>query len=92
MSHSASGRLLSANFEASFLLGETDVAMGAVKWFNVTKGYGFIEPAESGPDVFVHISAVQKAGYSDLMEGARISYELVPNRSGKTSAENLRLG
>jgi cold shock protein len=62
------------------------------KWFNVTKGYGFIKPAENGPDVFVHISAVQKAGYSDLVGGARISYELVPNRSGKTSAENLRLG
>jgi CspA family cold shock protein len=73
-------------------LGETDVAMGTVKWFNVTKGYGFIKPAESGPDVFVHISVVQKAGYSDLVEGARISYELVANRSGKMSAENLRLG
>jgi cold shock protein len=60
--------------------------------FNVTKGYGFIKPAESGPDVFVHISVVQKAGYSDLVEGARISYELVANRSGKMSAENLRLG
>jgi cold shock protein len=67
--------------------------MGTVKWFNVTKGDGFIKPAESDPDVFVHISVVQKAGYSDLVEGARISYELVANRSGgKMSAENLRLG
>jgi CspA family cold shock protein len=68
------------------------MAMGTIKWFNPTKGYGFIKPAEGGPDVFVHISAVEKAGYTGLAEGARISYDLVPNRSGKTSAENLRLG
>jgi cold shock protein len=68
------------------------VAMGTVKWFNSTKGYGFIAPEGGGPDVFVHISAVEKAGYTNLAEGARISYELVSGRSGKMSAESLRLG
>jgi CspA family cold shock protein len=66
--------------------------MGTVKWFNATKGYGFIKPDGGGQDVFVHISAVEKAGYSGLAEGAKISYELVTGRSGKTSAENLRIG
>jgi CspA family cold shock protein len=66
--------------------------MGTVKWFNQTKGYGFIKPESGGPDVFVHVSAVEKAGYAGLAEGARVSYELIPGRNGKTSAENLRLG
>ena len=66
--------------------------MGTVKWFNATKGYGFIKPDSGGQDVFVHISAVEKAGYSGLADGAKISYELVTGRSGKTSAENLRIG
>jgi CspA family cold shock protein len=64
--------------------------MGTVKWFNATKGYGFIQPNGGGKDVFVHISAVEKAGYTGLVEGAKVSYEEVANR-GKTSAENLRL-
>ena len=64
--------------------------MGTGKWFNATKGYGFIQPDGGGKDVFVHISAVEKAGLSDLREGAKVSYEEVANR-GKTSAENLRL-
>ena len=68
------------------------MAMGTVKWFNSTKGFGFIKPEAGGPDVFVHISSVEKAGYTGLAEGVRISYELVPGRSGKVSAENLRLG
>jgi len=68
------------------------VAMGTVKWFNTTKGYGFIQPDAGGPDVFVHISAVERAGLSTLAEGARINYELVPGRSGKSSAEKLRVG
>jgi cold shock protein len=65
---------------------------GILKWFNATKGYGFIKPNGGGTDVFVHISAVEKAGHTNLVEGARISYELVTERSGKSSAENLRLG
>jgi CspA family cold shock protein len=68
------------------------VAMGTVKWFNPTKGYGFIQPETGGPDVFVHVSAVERAGYSGLAEGARVSYELVTGRNGKASAENLRVG
>jgi len=68
------------------------VAVGTVKWFNATKGYGFIKPDGGGADVFVHISAVEKAGYTALVEGARLSYELVTGRSGKSSAASLRLG
>jgi cold shock protein len=68
------------------------VAMGTVKWFNATKGYGFIKPDAGGPDVFVHISAVEKAGYSSLADGAKVSYELVMGRTGKASAEHLRIG
>ena len=66
--------------------------MGAVKWFNATKGYGFIKPDAGGPDVFVHISAVERAGYTGLAEGAKLSYELVTTRAGKTAPENLRIG
>ena len=68
------------------------MALGTVKWFNATRGYGFIKPDSGGQDVFVHISAVEKAGYSALVEGAKISYEPVAGRGGKVSAENLRLG
>ena len=67
------------------------MATGTVKWFNGQKGFGFIEPDSGGKDVFVHISAVEKAGLSSLNEGAKVSYEIVANR-GKESAENLRLG
>ncbi len=67
------------------------VATGTVKWFNPTKGFGFIQPDQGGKDVFVHISAVEKAGLSNLNEGAKVSYEIVANR-GKESAENLRVG
>jgi len=65
------------------------VALGTVKWFNQERGYGFIKPDEGGSDVFVHITAVEKAGYTGLADGARISYELLP---GKQTAQNLRLG
>jgi CspA family cold shock protein len=71
--------------------GSADVATGTVKWFNATKGFGFIQPDSGGKDVFVHISAVEKAGFSSLAEGAKVSYEEKENR-GKTSAENLRVG
>jgi CspA family cold shock protein len=69
---------------------ETDVAKGTVKWFNPTKGYGFIQPAGGGQDVFVHISAVQRAGLTTLNENQTVEYELVENR-GKSSAENLKV-
>ena len=67
------------------------MATGTVKWFNAQKGYGFIQPDDGSKDVFVHISAVERAGLSSLNEGAKVSYEVVPNR-GKESAENLRVG
>ena len=66
------------------------MTIGTVKWFNATKGYGFIQPEDGSKDVFVHISAVQRAGLSALNEGQVVEYELVSNR-GKTSAENLRV-
>jgi CspA family cold shock protein len=62
---------------------------GTVKWFNATKGYGFIAPEDGSKDAFVHISSVEKAGLSTLREGQRVQYELVPGRNGKASAENL---
>jgi cold shock protein len=62
-----------------------------VKWFNSTKGYGFIAPQAGGGDVFVHISALEKAGLSTLNENQKIEYELVTGRNGKASAENLKL-
>ena len=67
------------------------MATGKVKWFNPTKGYGFIQPDGGGRDVFVHISAVEKAGYTSLAEDAKVSFDIVANR-GKESAENLKLG
>ena len=67
------------------------MASGTVKWFNPTKGYGFIQPSGGGgKDVFVHISAVERAGLSTLNEGQQLDYELVSNR-GKESAENLKV-
>ena len=69
------------------------MAMGTVKWFNPTKGYGFIQPDDGGKDVFVHISAVERAGLSTLAEGTKVSFDLVADRrSGKSSADNLRVG
>ncbi|OHC76509.1 MAG: cold-shock protein [Rhodospirillales bacterium RIFCSPLOWO2_12_FULL_58_28] len=62
---------------------------GTVKWFNPTKGFGFIEPESGDKDAFVHISAVQKAGLTTLREGQKVEYELVPGDKGKSSAENL---
>ena len=64
---------------------------GKVKWFNATKGYGFIQPDEGGKDVFVHISAVEQAGMRNLQEGQKVDFEIVADRrSGKSAAANLR--
>jgi CspA family cold shock protein len=70
---------------------EATLAKGTVKWFNPTKGYGFIQPMGGGSDVFVHISAVERAGLSTLSEGQTVEFEVVDNR-GKKSAENLKVG
>jgi CspA family cold shock protein len=65
---------------------------GKVKWFDTKKGYGFIVPDDGGRDLFVHITAVQKAGYTDLVQGVRVSYEIRPDREGTPTAESLRFG
>jgi CspA family cold shock protein len=67
------------------------MATGTVKWFNATKGFGFIQPDSGGKDVFVHISAVERAGLQSLNEGQKVSFDVVADRrSGKSAAENLR--
>lgn len=67
------------------------MAIGTVKWFNSQKGYGFIAPNDGSKDVFVHISAVQRAGLDSLSEGQRVQYDLTPGKDGKNSAENLKV-
>ena len=67
------------------------MAIGTVKWFNPTKGFGFIAPEDKGKDVFIHISALERAGISGLSEGQKIEYELAAGRDGRSSAENIRL-
>jgi CspA family cold shock protein len=67
------------------------MSIGTVKWFNASKGYGFIQPEDGGKDVFVHVTAVEAAGMRGLAEGQRVEYEATPDqRSGKVSAEKLR--
>jgi CspA family cold shock protein len=71
------------------VMGATLMAVGTVKFFNSQKGFGFIQPTDGGPDVFVHISAVERAGMRGLVEGQKISYDVVSER-GKTAASNLQ--
>jgi len=66
------------------------MATGTVKWFNSEKGYGFIQPDAGGQDVFVHISALERAGLTTLKDGTKVSYDLETDRRGRTSAGNLR--
>ncbi len=70
---------------------ENIMATGTVKWFNPTKGFGFIEPEDGSNDAFVHISAVQRAGLTTLNEGQKVSYELQTGQNGKASADNLTI-
>jgi len=65
------------------------MTQGTVKWFNVTRGYGFIAPDDGSKDAFVHVSALERAGMTSLAEGQRVSYELRSGQNGKPSAENL---
>ncbi len=65
------------------------MANGTVKWFNATKGFGFIEPEDGSKDVFVHISAVEKAGLNSLSEGQKVSFDVVAGRDGRTAADNI---
>jgi len=67
------------------------MATGTIKWFNPAKGYGFIQPEDGSWDVFVHISAVERAGLGTLNEGQKVSFEVMSGRDGKSSAENLAL-
>ncbi|MEO1276726.1 MAG: cold-shock protein [Pseudomonadota bacterium] len=66
------------------------MATGTVKWFNATKGYGFIQPDDGGKDVFVHISAVERSGLSGLNDGQKVSFDLQSGRDGRSAAENLQ--
>lgn len=68
------------------------MAIGVVKWFDTAKGFGFIKPDDKSTDVFVHVSALKRAGLEDLQDGQKVSYELVANpKNGKSSAEDLRI-
>jgi CspA family cold shock protein len=73
------------------MLEEIAMTTGTVKWFNPTKGFGFIAPEDGSSDAFVHISAVERAGLSTLNEGQKVSYELQQGQNGKSSAEDLTI-
>jgi CspA family cold shock protein len=73
------------------MIGDTDMATGTVKWFNTTKGFGFIAPDAGGSDVFVHISAVERAGLTGLADNQKVTYELQEGRDGRASAGDLAL-
>jgi CspA family cold shock protein len=72
-------------------IGETDMATGTVKWFNTTKGFGFIAPDDGGKDVFVHISAVQRAGLTGLQDNQKVQFEMQSGRDGRSSASDLQV-
>jgi CspA family cold shock protein len=74
----------------AFSVQEKSMAVGTVKWFNPTKGFGFIQPEDGSKDVFVHISAVERAGLTGLREGQKVSFDLERGQQGKTSATNLK--
>jgi cold shock protein len=76
---------------SSLILKGMTMTTGTVKWFNSTKGYGFIQPEDGSKDAFVHISAVEAAGLAGLREGQKVSYELRTGKNGKTSAEDLKV-
>jgi cold shock protein len=82
----STARRAAALYQLEFLL----MATGTVKWFNAQKGYGFIQPTSGGADVFVHISAVERAGMDGLNEGQKVSYELEQGQRGRVSAVNLQ--
>jgi CspA family cold shock protein len=67
------------------------MATGTVKWFNTTKGYGFIHPDDGGKDVFVHITALERAGIRSVSEGQKVSFELKTGRDGRAAADNIRI-
>ena len=67
------------------------MATGTVKWFNTTKGFGFIEPDEGGKDAFVHISAVERSGLTGLSDGQKVDYEMEPDRQGRLAVSSLKL-
>jgi len=67
------------------------MANGTVKWYNATKGYGFIEPEDGGKDAFIHISALERSGIATLNDGQKVSYDLTPGRHGKEAAENIQV-
>ncbi|MEO9899669.1 MULTISPECIES: cold-shock protein [Alphaproteobacteria] len=67
------------------------MTIGTVKWFNATKGYGFIEPEDGSKDAFLHISALERAGINSVSEGQKVSFDLVPGQGGKSSAENVKI-
>ena len=67
------------------------MAIGTVKWFNTTKGFGFIAPDDGGNDAFVHITAVHRAGLDGLTEGQKVEYDLVPGRDNRQAADNLKI-
>ena len=82
---------IAGSIDAINLLKEITMAVGTVKWFNLAKGFGFIEPNDGSKDAFVHISAVEKAGLTSLNEGQKVEYDVVPGQDGKSAAENLKI-